>query len=794
MDALSASTSSFKTDLQHLASTHSNTFSSIFQSNKENRASIQDLSSQYSNLSRLVGRLEGDLGTLASRQMLGVSTLDHANSLAAKHQLWISHADGLMGDAEANRKSLQRQVDQLSAGARNFVGRAELDATLGNFVGSNKAQWKGVAEAFEGRMGDMERMQTTIAKEVAELEEVKRKLAVVSEGLGKTQADFSKDISLIGVKADRNGAAISDLAELNISDKGGVGEEAVAALKDEIAALEDSVKTLGEDIEGDRERSRAGQKTIGSAMVQMKESVEDVKNLLKQRGQEIEGIVKEVKGIKDNEKKWMLGLGAVEKLGKLEKKLEVEKRGGDLALKKVGEQLDKLSMTVNKMGGGMEREETERKEGLEEVGLDLGVLKLKLGDLEGGVGGQGGRIRILEEEVRGLKKAGVGGGKKAGMTVDDKLSALQARAGGKVSSPGRRVEEMVAAGDDVNDSFESDADEMVHKANVEREREGAGVGLGAGVGAGPGLKSVVPVRKPKVESEVAVAVDEEEVVTSEDEEEEEEEEEFETFCATNPVPGPISVNTCDIVEDIVFHRKSSIVGVAGGAAASSVSSVPRVGDRVKARWKGLRSWFKGVCIAVNDRNAEGGGGVMTWNVQYDDGAIDKFVKKDFVVLDGDYYEGKGKGKGKGGGGGGAGAGAGVGAGGGKGGEKEELEGSTKIMFPAHALVMKWDAAHVRSWITNVVKLGDVAEKFHEKLMNGQMLLDKAWTPRDMEKNLSDPKEGMGIGNAQKRARVSAFIKALRETDIENRRARIRNYFNIWKDMDEVGDEEEETNF
>ena len=173
---------------------------------------------------------------------------------------------------------------------------------------------------------------------------------------------------------------------------------------------------------------------------------------------------------------------------------------------------------------------------------------------------------------------------------------------------------------------------------------------------------------------------------------------------------------------------------------------------------------------------------MTWNVQYDDGAIDKFVKKDFIVLDGDYYEGTGKGKGK------------VGGVGGTGGEKEELKESTKIMFPEHALVMKWDAVHVKAWITNIVKLPDVADKFHSKLMNGQMLLDKAWTPRDMEKNLSDPKEGMGIGNAQKRARVSAFIKALRETDIENRRARIRNYFNIWKDMDEVGDEEEETNF
>ena len=201
LDALSASTNSFKTDLQQLASTHSNTFSSIFQSNKENRTSIQDLNSQHSNLARLVGQLESELQMLKQRQMLGVETLDHANSLSAKHQLWISHADNVMGEYEMKHKLLQQQMVQLSMSTQNFVGRSELDATLGNFIGSNKSQWKGVTEAFEGRMGDMERMQTTIAKEVASVRTSVEGL--LGGGVGGVALEKSKFADAIFAKVEK---------------------------------------------------------------------------------------------------------------------------------------------------------------------------------------------------------------------------------------------------------------------------------------------------------------------------------------------------------------------------------------------------------------------------------------------------------------------------------------------------------------------------------------------------------------------------------------------------------------
>ena len=697
------------------------------------------------------------------------------------------------GWSEATAKCHRSITNDPSAAPSLFATppHSELDATLGNFIGSNKSQWKGVSEAFEGRIGEVERMQTTIATEVAsvrtglegllgggiggvalekskfadaifakvekmfedrvgvvlekiltdkaqkdkreeevgggslrlELESCKKELARVGEELGKVKSGFKGDIERISVKADRNGKSIEDLAELNISDKDGASENDLALLKTEISSLEDTVKGLGEEIEGDRERSRAGQKTIGHAMVEMKEGVESVKSMLMQRGQEIEGIVREVKVLKDNEKKWMLGLGAVEKLGKLEKKLEVEKTGGgeaertgaeaaserselrtdgpynklilflatsavlDLALKKVADQMDKMSMTVSKLSVGMGREETERKESLEEVGLDLGVLKLKLGDVETGVGGYGGRIRVVEEEINVLKrkaaevavaeKKGAAVEKKKAHTVDDKLSVLQKRAA--PSSPGRVLE--LSKNDDINDSFESDADELIHAANVERERK---VGQKE---EQAGLKSDVPVRKPKQVEEKPEAV-------------KDEDDDFVTSCTSAPILGPLSSNY-EVIEDIGFHRKSSIIGLGMVGGGDEASKVPRVGDRVKARWKGLRSWFKGVCIAVNDKNAEGGGGVMTWNVQYDDGAIDKFVKKDFIILDEDFYKGEG---GKGGGSKKKDESASEGTTNAERKEKDELGESVKVMFPDHEFVKKWDAWHVREWIKSIVKV------------------------------------------------------------------------------------------
>jgi hypothetical protein len=123
LDALSETTNSFRSDLQHLALTHSNTFNSISQSNKENRSSIQEISAQQNNLARLVGQLENDLGMLKQRQTMGVETLDHANSLSAKHQLWIGHADTVMNQNDMRLKMLQQQLVQVNMSTQNLVGR-----------------------------------------------------------------------------------------------------------------------------------------------------------------------------------------------------------------------------------------------------------------------------------------------------------------------------------------------------------------------------------------------------------------------------------------------------------------------------------------------------------------------------------------------------------------------------------------------------------------------------------------------------------------------------------------------
>ena len=87
LNAVSESHDSVKSDIQNLASSHSNTFSAIFQNNKENRSSIHDLQSQQSSLARALSNVEDDLHALTQRQMMTVEALDHANGMCSKHQV-----------------------------------------------------------------------------------------------------------------------------------------------------------------------------------------------------------------------------------------------------------------------------------------------------------------------------------------------------------------------------------------------------------------------------------------------------------------------------------------------------------------------------------------------------------------------------------------------------------------------------------------------------------------------------------------------------------------------------------
>ncbi len=124
-------------------------------------------------------------------------------------------------------------------------------------------------------------------------------------------------------------------------------------------------------------------------------------------------------------------------------------------------------------------------------------------------------------------------------------------------------------------------------------------------------------------------------------------------------------------------------------------------------------------------------------------------------------------------------------------EGRQLTESTLLRFPSQIFVRRWRPEHVRDWLNLHVRLPEVAAKFYDKKMSGEMLMDKNWTSGDMELDLSHPTSGMGIANAQHRARVSAFIKALRERDAEARNMRIRNYYLIWGEEDNISDEEAE---
>ncbi|GMH95132.1 hypothetical protein TL16_g13084 [Triparma laevis f. inornata] len=788
----------------------------------------------------VISNSKGDFHLQKQRQTLSTETLEHLNAQTSKHQLWISHADTILNDNDMKLQLTNQNFMQLNVNVQSCVKRSEMEGQLGVIKGVNKSMYKGMREAIEERVGEGERMQAVIAKEVASVRNgVERGLGIVGEAkvcvleeselgiailsrvekmieervgkaleqattktsplnqitdsqihsdveqmkrqMAQTQKQCEDGISRLSNKCESNSATITELttltaassnsevsrkAHLAAMDEASELKEKLKQMQTDMADVQEALQNLSEEVESDRIKAKGGQKTIGAAMVDLKDNVDSVRSIMEEKDKEIDELKEEIKSLKES-----ASGGSVKKifvdLEKLEKRIGEGSRAERLREAKIAGQMDKISKNVEKVEAAMG-------EGLEEVGLEMGVLKLKVGDVESSFGGVGGRIRVVEEEITVLKKK-----------VKENQTTGQKSNNNKPAQP--------PPPNPLDDSFASDDDESVEIMNVKREM---------------GTVSSVPIKKPAAKPEP----------------EEDSSFDFEgiTFDISVAIPRPIKSSDFDVVES-VFSPQSQ-----NPTKADEAGKAPRQGDRVKARWKGLRNWFKGVCIAVNDKTVEGGGGAITWNVQYDDGVVDKFVKRDFIQLDEEFYEGD-DGKKK------AGdrkspepekpketeketrvdpprspiarrASKGMPSGRRSSGSKPDLseiqkaemeeeaqalEDSTKMPFPSQIFVMRWSAAQVKSWIVNVVKMPDVADKFYEQKMNGTMIMDRKWTPRDMEHDLSHPTEGMNISNAQKRARVSAFIKALRETDRETRKSRIRNYYAIWKGQDEVGNEEEE---
>ncbi|GMH90719.1 hypothetical protein TrVE_jg5987 [Triparma verrucosa] len=821
--------------------------SSSLSSSKENASQISSMNTEIISLQKRLRELELELQLNSQRSTLSTQTLEHVNAQTSKHQLWISHADNVIAETSTQLKITNQNMMVLNGNVQGCVSRSEVDGKFSVFKGQNKSVISEMHRSIDDRVNESDKAQEIIATELKGVrEKVERGLGYdkgvlrleeselggeimkkveriieerVEKALGSVMLARSKE-SPEGVrkeveelketvkalkregeeraerverKVESANAAIAALAEqtqnkdeeeekkhLQQQQKHQQSEEArelkeeLKQTQTEMADVQEALQILSEEVEGDRVKAKVGQKTIGTAMVDLKESVDNVRELMEVKDKEVDSMKEEVKNLKEAVKKSDESSGSIKKilldLEKLEKRIGEGSRAERLREAKIAGQMDKISKSVQKVEAAMD-------ERLEEDSLEMGMLKLKVGDIETNFGGVGGRIRVVEEEITVLKK---------------KVKEVQSNAPKSAPKPAPKPAPPPPP-PPLDDSFESDDNESVKIMNVKRE-------MGS-----------VPIKKPQPPPAAAAAA----VI------EEGDSFDFEgiTFEVGVAIPRPIKSSDFDVVETVFSQEASSSSSL---LKADDAGKAPRQGDRVKARWKGLRSWFKGVCIAVNDKNVEGGGGVITWDVQYDDGAIDKFMKRDFIMLDEEFYEGDKK------------AptkeqpkkaqepekvepprspirrSSSTGAPGAyrrpssaakpdlteiQKAEMEEeakaLEDSTKMAFPSQIFVMRWSAAQVRSWIVNVVKMQDVADKFYEQKMNGSMIMDRTWTPRDMEHDLSHPTEGMNITNAQKRARVSAFIKALRETDRETRKSRIRNYYAIWKGQDEVGNEEEE---
>jgi len=516
----------------------------------------------------------------------------------------------------------------------DFVSSNKFEDGLERVVGEVK---RGVGkslvtlnETVDERVGEVERMQKVIAREVGGIKEDLRELSegrkdrrekvqldetliqemVTSQVNRSVKQMEEKFASMLEEKLKQQAAALTaqqtsstavDELRLQISSQSKIIEEQSAMLR-----------ALKEEVETHIVKSKSGQKVISGALGEVKKDVASLTDNLSACEDRLRTAEKTTTTVET----------VVKKL--LDEDVKKAKKFEDRVLR--------VEQRLVVEGG-------ERREQVEGVELELGVLRLKGGEVESKFVQIGGRIRILEEEVEEVR-----GGADAVKDEVDKLTKKSEAAEAAVAaaaaaqSKGRmnvltQLKKEDTLNKSVNDSFEEEEDATVEAKNLEREN------------ASKRFASSVPVRPMRVPDNKDSAVDEGESVGSEEETESESEEEddFRFECTSVPIRGALRSSECDVLESVEGKAKAAAAAESGGGEEKA----PRVGDRVKARWKGLRSWFKGVCISVNGREEEGSNGQITFHVQYDDGGIEKFVRRDYVMLDEDELKKKG-GKEKGG--------------------------------------------------------------------------------------------------------------------------------------------------
>ena len=162
LSTISESQTSIHADLQNMASDNRSNFSDMTAAEKENRSNISDLYSHQTSNARALQSLEHDVAALRNRQSAHSDSVDFCTSLTSKHQHWIHHADTLLTDSTSKHNLSQQQIMQLSLTVQGCASRVEVDATVGALVTTSKAQWKGMGDAFDVRVGEAERMQVRI--------------------------------------------------------------------------------------------------------------------------------------------------------------------------------------------------------------------------------------------------------------------------------------------------------------------------------------------------------------------------------------------------------------------------------------------------------------------------------------------------------------------------------------------------------------------------------------------------------------------------------------------------------
>ena len=98
----------------------------LTRSERENSTNVQELYSQLHSQNRTIAALESNYQQLQHKMQITSQSIDYANSISTKHQVWISQADAMLNETESKENLIQTQIMQLNVNQQQQISRQEV--------------------------------------------------------------------------------------------------------------------------------------------------------------------------------------------------------------------------------------------------------------------------------------------------------------------------------------------------------------------------------------------------------------------------------------------------------------------------------------------------------------------------------------------------------------------------------------------------------------------------------------------------------------------------------------------